>query len=229
MPALARRHFLCACGALALPGAARAQMAPPRPGISPAEAIERLAEGNRLFRVDDPFRPEVSQARREMLTSGQQPFVALLGCADSRVPPEALFHAGLGEIFAVRVAGNSALPGALGSLEYAVSALRVPLVMVLGHEGCGAVSAAKAVVENGTVLPGALGPMVAPIVPAVVQAMRAGAANVLDEAVRIHSRITARQLRTQDGVIARAVAAGTVQVVAAYYNLDDGAVTILPD
>lgn len=229
MPAFSRRRFFCACGAMALPAAASTHPAPTAPGLSPAEAVDRLREGNRLFRVDDPFRPEVSQARREMLTAGQQPFVALLGCADSRVPPEALFHLGLGEIFTVRVAGNSALPGALGSLEYAVSALRVPLVVVMGHEGCGAVAAAKNVVEAGTVLPGALGPLVAPIIPAVVQARRAGAANVLDEAVRIHAQLTARTLRTEDGLISRAIAAGTLRVVAAYYSLDDGAVSILPD
>ncbi len=229
MHRMSRRHFFCACGALAAATTARAETAHPRPDISPDQAIQRLREGNRLFRVDDPFRPEVNQARREMLAAGQQPFAAMLGCADSRVPPEELFHVGLGEIFTVRVAGNSALPGAVGSLEYAVSALHVPLVMVMGHEGCGAVSAAKTVVETGAVLPGALGPLVAPIVPAVVQAMRARAANVLDEAVRIHAQITARTLRTEDGIISRAVEAGTLKVIAAYYSLDDGAVTILPD
>jgi len=231
---LSRRRLFCACGAVALSAATLPALAQPhaasaQPGISPDQAIERLREGNRLFRVDDPFRPEVNQARRDMLTSGQQPFVALLGCADSRTPPEALFHAGLGEIFAVRVAGNSALAGAVGSLEYAVSVLRVPLIVVMGHEGCGAVSAAKAVVDTGVVLPGAIGPMVAPIVPAVVQAMRAGAADVTDAAMRTHAQLTARTLRTADGIISRAVETGGLKVIASYYSLDDGAVHILPD
>ena len=148
---------------------------------------------------------------------------------EGRAPIETLFNEGVGDIFPARVAGNSALPGMVGTLEYAVEVLKVPLIMVMGHENCGAVSAAKTVIENGTALPGELGPMVAPIIPAAVQAMKAGGNDVVNNAVRLHAQLTARWLRSENRIIAGAIGTGALKVVASYYDIDSGSVTILPD
>lgn len=226
MPAMSRRGFFCACAALPLAAAQGA--GPATPGPTPDQALDRVVLGNREFRIDDPTRPELSQARRAMLATGQHPFAAILGCADSRTPPEALFRAGLGEIFTVRIAGNSATAGSVGSLEYAVEELHVPLILVMGHERCGAVAAARQVLETGAALPGVLSELVAPIIPSLIEARASGAADVLDAAVRIHARRTARRLRDGNALINGAVREGKLRVEAAYYSLDDGAVSILP-
>ncbi len=228
MSSLSRRRFFCACGAVAAPFAAHAQTPALPPLPSPNEALARIVEGNRQFQVDDPTRPEVNQARRDMLTRGQRPFAAILGCADSRAAPEALFHVGLGEIFTIRIAGNSATLGTVGTLEYAVEELHVPLILVMGHERCGAVAAANQLLETGTPLPGVLSELVLPILPALIEARRSGVANPLDAAVRIHAQRTAKRLREGGGLIAQSVREGKLRVEPAYYSLDDGAVTILP-
>jgi carbonic anhydrase len=106
------------------------------------EALEWLLEGNARFANDEPLHLHEGLRRRAMLTEGQHPAAVVLGCADSRVPPELLFDAGLGDLFVVRVAGNVVSDDEAGSIEYAVDHLDVPLVLVLGHEGCGAVTAA---------------------------------------------------------------------------------------
>jgi len=209
--------------------AAHAQAPASPSGLTPDQALERLRQGNIKYRSDNPTRPENSASRRAGLISGQQPFVAVLGCSDSRAPTEFVFNAGVGEVFTARVAGNSSLPGMVGTLEYAVAVLKVPLIMVMGHENCGAVSAAKTVVENGTVLPGELGAMVAPIIPAVVRSMQAGGNDVVNNAVRLHAQSTARWLRSENAIVANAVGSGALKVVASYYDLDAGSVTILED
>lgn len=229
MSILSRRSLFCACGALSMHGVARAQAPASPSGLTPDQAIERLRQGNIQFRADNPARPENSASRRAGLIGGQNPFVAVLGCSDSRAPVESVFNAGVGEVFPARVAGNSALPGMVGTLEYAVAVLKVPLIMVMGHENCGAVSAAKSVIENGAALPGELGAMVAPIVPAMVQSLRAGGSDVVNNAARLHARLTARWLRNDCRIIANAVASGGVKVVASYYDIDEGSVTFLPD
>jgi len=229
MSVFSRRGFFCACGALAMQGVAHAQAPASPSGLTPDQAIARLREGNARFRADSPARPDTNSARRAALLGGQQPFAAVLGCSDSRAPIETLFNEGVGNLFPARVAGNSALPGMVGTLEYAVAVLKVPLIMVMGHENCGAVSAAKAVVENGTALPGELGPMVAPIVPAVVQSMKAGGNDVVNNAVRLHAQLTARWLRSENRIISSAIGTGALKVAASYYDIDAGSVTFLPD
>jgi carbonic anhydrase len=209
--------------------AAQAQAPASPSGLTPDQALERLRQGHIQFRADNPARPENSASRRAGLIGGQSPFVAVLGCSDSRAPVETVFNAGVGEVFPARVAGNSALPGMVGTLEYAVAVLKVPLIVVMGHENCGAVSAVKSMIENGTVLPGELGAMVAPIVPAMVQSLRAGGKDVVNNAVRLHARLTARWLRNDCRIITSAVARGEVKVVASYYQFDEGSVTFLPD
>ena len=229
MSFLTRRGFFCACGAVAMHNVAHAQAPASPSGLTPDQAIERLRQGNARFRSDSAIPPDTHAARRAALLGGQQPYVAVLGCSDSRAPTESVFNAGVGEVFIARVAGNSPLPGMVGTLEYAVAVLKVPLIMVMGHENCGAVSAAKSVIENGTVLPGELGAMVAPIIPAVVQSMHAGGTDVVNNAVRLHARLTARWLRSENEIVRDAVGSGAVKVVASYYDIDQGSVTFLED
>jgi carbonic anhydrase len=229
---LNRRHALagfCAlCAGLAASGAPPARAADPvaKTTLTPDEALARLLEGNRRFVADDPLRPDIGNHRRHELAVGQAPFAAILGCADSRVAPETLFGAGLGEIFTTRVAGNTLAPAILGSLEYSVAVLGAPLILVLGHERCGAVVAAVEVAERATVLPGSLTPMIEPILPAVA-AVRGRPGDLVDNAVKEHARRTAARLRTGEPSLAGAIRDGKLKVAAGYYDLDDGKVDIL--
>jgi carbonic anhydrase len=144
-------------------------------------------------------------------------------CSDSRVPPEILFGRGLGELFVIRNAGNTIDAVAMGSLEYAIAVFSTPLVVVLGHQRCGAVSAALSVVDTGAVFPGSIGPMVEPIIPAVLDAHRAGAADLLDASVRANvSRTVDRLRRLSNPFLLDAIKAGTLRIVGARYDLDDG-------
>ncbi len=184
-------------------------------------------QGNRRFVADAPTPAADYVTRRRALRSGQAPFAAILGCADSRTPPETLFRATLGEVFTVRIAGNSIPPDGLGSLEYPTTALGVSQIVVLGHKRCGAVSAAIQVAEQGTRLPGALMAVVQPILPAVAEARRSNPANLLDATVLLHARMTARRLRNEPSALSPALASGALQVQAAYYALEHGQVTLL--
>ena len=196
-------------------------------GLTPDQALARLVDGNRRFVADRPNTSDISTKRRLELAKGQTPFAALVGCADSRVGPEHLFEAGLGELFIVRTAGNYVDAAGQGSLAYAVSALNVSLIVVLGHERCGAVGAAVSVVENNAQLPASLSRMIEPILPAVISARAAAApgADLLDASVTANVRRVVAGLRTNsDPLIAEAMAAGRVKVVGARYDLDTGAV-----
>ncbi len=197
----------------------------PTPGMSPDQALARLLEGNRRFVADNPLQPVLGNARRHELASGQQPFATVIGCADSRVPPEALFGVGLGEIFTARVAGNTIPAAALGSVAYSVDHLGSALIMVLGHERCGAVAAAVDVVTKGTELPDVLKPMVAPILGSV-RAVQGQPGDLLDNAVRENARIGARRLRRHPAFASK-VQHGQLKIVAARYDLDDGKVELL--
>jgi len=163
-PVVARRSFLKLAGGaavgLAVAGRAFAKEAkrPPKPEnvVSPDVALERLMAGNRRY-VEGVARRHDFKAEREALSMGQNPFAGILSCADSRVAPEYAFDTGRGDLFVVRVAGNFATDDGIASFEYAVQALSTPLIMVLGHEACGAVSAAITrlypVVERDGALP----------------------------------------------------------------------------
>jgi carbonic anhydrase len=195
-----------------------------------AQALERLKEGNRRFVADQPAQPDISSRRRMEIAKGQAPFAAILACADSRVGPEQLFGAGLGELFVVRTAGNYADAAGTGSLAFSIEELGVPLIVVLGHERCGAVKAAVAVVKDNAVLPGAIGVMVDPIVPAVVTAKNglAAGADLVDASVRANVKRVADRLRgDSDPAIAESIKSGKLMVVGAYYDLDTGTVQFL--
>jgi carbonic anhydrase len=195
--------------------------------MTPDQALERLREGNRRFVSDQPAQPDISTRRRLELAKGQTPFAALVGCADSRVGPEHLFGAGLGELFIVRTAGNYLDDAGFGSIAFAVSQLGVSLVVVLGHEQCGAVAAASAVVNENVQLPPALSRMVQPILPAAIDAKARQAPNddVVDLAIHLNVRRVVQGLReASDPIIGDPVRQGQVQVVGAYYDLATGAV-----
>lgn len=181
------------------------------------EALDRLMAGNARFvegRVESPRR---KMARVRDLTDGQAPYAAILGCADSRVPPEILFDEGFGDLFTVRVAGNVATPEEIASLEYAVGVLGASVVLVLGHTSCGAVTAAV----EGKPVPGQISALFQHITPSVPE----GAS--IDEAVAANARYQANVLRSASPVMREAVRAGTAVIRSAVYRLDDGRVELL--
>lgn len=195
--------------------------------MTPEEALNRLRLGNRRFVADQPAPVDISTHRRLELAKGQKPFAALVGCADSRVGPEHLFGAGLGELFIVRTAGNYLDDAGFGSIAFAVAQLEVPLVVILGHEQCGAVAAASSVVSENRQLPPALTRMVQPILPAAIDARaRCGASeDLLDLAIHLNVRRVVQGLReASDPIIGDPVRDGRVKVVGAYYDLATGAV-----
>ena len=192
--------------------------------LTPDEALGLLIEGNEAFLAGRLPNPDTSPRRRLELAQGQAPFVAYVTCSDSRVPPELLFGRGLGELFIIRNAGNTLDTVARGSVEYAVAELRVPLVVVMGHESCGAVKAAMAVVEENARFPGAIGAMVEPIIPAVLEARGAGG-DATEAAVKQNVRRQVTSLREEaEPLMLDPQAAGTLKVVGAYYDLDEGRV-----
>lgn len=223
---LGRRSLLLGAAgifaATALPNAsARAATPVAKTELAPAEALKLMKEGNENFRNEAPSLAANGRERRLELARGQAPFCVLVGCSDSRVSPEILFGRGLGELFIVRNAGNTVDTAALGSIEYAVGVLGVPLVVVLGHQSCGAVAAAVDVVEKNATFPGVIGEMVQPIVPAVLEAKAQGG-DLLDASVRSNARRVAKRLTTQSLVITDALSKGKVKVVGARYGLSDG-------
>jgi carbonic anhydrase len=208
-----------ACAGLAGPLRAQPAVAPTRTTLTPDQALAAMLDGNRRFLAGEVPPAMPGPARRASLAVGQAPYAAILGCADSRAAPELLFLAGLGELFVVRNAGNMADIAAIGSLEYAVAALGVPLIMVLGHERCGAAAAAVSVAREDADLPGSLKDMLLPMLPAALSALRAGG-DAVDGTVRANIRRVSARIVEQSSVIAPAVAAGHVKVVGAYYDLD---------
>ena len=194
--------------------------------VDPDTALARLKEGNRRFVADLPPLSDMSRERRLSLAKGQKPFATLVGCSDSRVGPEQLFGAGLGELFIVRSAGNNIDTAGLGSVEFSVAVLGVPLIVVLGHEACGAVSAAAAVVREDRRFPGAIGRMIEPIVPAVLAAQRDGGDdNLVERAIEENVRRVVERLHDySEPMIMEPLASGKLKIVGAVYNLASGAI-----
>ena len=207
--------------------AAESAQGPASSGMSPDQALARLIKGNRDFVAGRPNGSDLSTRRRLALAKGQTPFAALIGCADSRVGPEHLLGAGLGELFIVRTAGNYVDSAGMGSIAYAVAALKVPLIVVMGHERCGAVDAALSLVERNAQLPPALSRMVEPIVPAIISArasLKPGE-NLLDACVSANVRRVVAGLRqSSDPILSDPIEKGLVRVVGGRYDLDTGEV-----
>jgi carbonic anhydrase len=193
-------------------------------GLSADDALARLMKGNQRYVVHREQHPDESPARRNELIGGQHPFAVILGCADSRVPPELLFDEGLGDLFVIRVAGNIVDDAVLGSIEYAVEHLGTKLIMVLGHEKCGAVSAA---VEGGNPV-GHLKALVAAIQPSVLATAK-GPGDRIHNCVVDNVRRVASQIRQSEPVLKEAAERKGLRVVAADYALDTGKVTLLED
>ena len=188
-------------------------------GVPADEALARLVEGNKRFVQMKLTHPEQDASCRTSLSKGQQPFAVILGCSDSRVPPEVIFDLGLGDLFVVRVAGNVADDIGIASIEYAVEHLGSRLIVVLGHERCGAVTAAV----KGGEFPGHLPALMTALKPAVDKSK--GAAG--DAAVLANVDLTAKQLRESKPILAELVEKGEIKIVGARYDLDSGAVELI--
>ena len=200
----------------------------PAPLISPDEALALLREGNQRFLRGESIGHARSRPEHlAQLAQAQRPFCVLVGCSDSRVSPELLFGRSLGDLFIVRNAGNVVDIAAMGSIEYGVAVLGAPLVLVLGHERCGAVQAAVDVVEHDASFPGSIGQMIEPIIPAVLRARREGNHDLLDRAVRANIQRVVERLRTTEQMLMEPLREGSLKIVGARYDLDDGNVDFL--
>ncbi len=193
------------------------------PAVSGEAAWQKLMEGNQRYVAGTMTQAHQDAGRRTEVAKGQHPLAVVVGCADSRVPPELLFDQGLGDLFVVRLAGHVIDDAALGSIEYAVEHLGTGLIVVLGHERCGAVGAAVA----GGEAPGHLPALIHAIAPAVAAA-RTAPGDLNENAMRIHATLVAQGLAASEPILAEKVKAGQLRIVAARYDLDDGNVTLLP-
>lgn len=179
------------------------------------EIISRLKAGNERFVADMLDGKLQDSSRRESLTGGQDPYAIILSCADSRVVPELAFDTGLGEIFVVRVAGNIANSSSIASIEYAVAHIGSKVIIVLGHESCGAVTAAVKGGDNGY----NLNHLLFHITPAIAASGEGAAVN---DVVKKNAELTAKELINRSPIIRGAVEAGNLKVIPAYYNLGSG-------
>jgi len=215
-----------ALGLTGMSGQARAAEGTPT-ALSPADALAALKSGNERF-VSKPELCSIDLAKsRSAVAEHQAPWATIVGCADSRVPPELIFGGqGVGELFIARDAGNLLNIGTLGTIEYGAAVLGSPLIVILAHTACGAVKAACDVVTKNATYPGVIGRMIEPIVPAAL-AVRDQPGDFVDNAAKESAKRTAAQAPTVSAIVAGLVSAGKVKVVAAIYNLDTGVVTFL--
>lgn len=194
--------------------------------LSPAEAFTVLLAGNRRFAQGRSAHADQGLARRAEVAGGQQPFALVFGCGDSRVSAEIVFDQGLGRLFVVRTAGHVVDSGVLGSVEFGVAVLAIPLVVVLGHDSCGAVRAGLDAVETGEMPVGFIRDIVERVTPSVLAAQRAG--DTSSEAVEAeHVRQTVRLLIDRSAVLARAIESGRTAVVGLSYALAQGDVSVV--
>ena len=184
------------------------------------EILQRLKDGNARFVADHLDGKLQDSKRRDVLTSGQEPYAIVLSCADSRVVPELAFDTGLGELFVVRVAGNIANPSSIASIEYAVAHCGSSVIVVMGHQSCGAVTAAIAGGDNGY----NINQLLAFIAPAIAASDEGASVN---DIVKTNAILTVKSLMDQSQIIRDAVTNETVTVIPAYYNLDSGKVDFL--
>lgn len=184
------------------------------------EVLDRLKAGNDRFVADSLDGKLQDSSRRGALTGGQDPYAIILSCADSRVVPELAFDTGLGEIFVVRVAGNVANNSSIASIEYAVAHIGTPVIVVLGHQSCGAVTAAVNGGDNGH----NLNHLLSHITPALAASGEGASVN---DVVRKNAELTAQEMVDRSAIIRGAVEAGKCKIVPAYYHLETGQVEYL--
>ena len=195
---------------------------------TPAEAWAELAAGTDRFIAGDREHPHQDVHDREALADGQAPFAVFFGCADSRVAAEIIFDQGLGDLFVVRTAGHVVDPAVLGSLEFGVGVLGAPLIVVLGHDSCGAVKATIDAEATGDLPPGFLRDIVERVMPSVLTSHREGDAEP-DDVMRRHVRETCQLLAERSTVIADGVRNGTLAIVGAEYALAEGRARVVTE
>ena len=191
------------------------------PNTNPVTAWKALKEGNERFVAGMPQHPSQSVEHRASLAAGQKPTAVVFGCADSRVAAELIFDQGLGDMFVVRTAGQAIDSAVLGSIEFAVTVLDVPLIVVLGHNSCGAVKAAVAAIQDGAIPGGFVRDVVERVAPSILMGRRDGLSRV-DEFEERHVRETVAQLMERSTAIAERVSARTLALAGATYHLADG-------
>jgi len=188
-------------------------------GITSEQAMKMLMDGNARFVSGNLTHPDQSPERRAEVLAGQHPFAVIVGCSDSRVPPEVIFDQGIGDLFVIRTAGEVMDNATLGSIEYAVEHLNVPLVLVLGHDSCGAVTA----VVSGGEAPGHLSSLVEAITPAVEEA-RGMKGDLLNNSIDMNTKNIVEELKTTDPILSKAVKEGRLQIAPSRYHLASGVV-----
>jgi len=188
--------------------------------VSAAEGLLRLRAGNDRYAEQEAIHPDQTSERRTSLASGQHPFAIILSCSDSRVPPEIVFDQGLGDLFVVREAGNTVNNTVLGSIEYAVEHLGTRLIVVMGHETCGAVQAAMSGHAEGGHIPA----LTKPIAPVIAEAKRMPG-DPLHNAVLLNAQRAAKELSHAAPFLKERVAAGNLKIVVAVYDVASGHVT----
>jgi carbonic anhydrase len=188
---------------------------------TPAQAWKALKEGNERFVAGSPVHPSQSIEHRASLAVAQRPTAVVFGCADSRVAAEIIFDQGLGDMFVVRTAGHVIDSAVLGSIEYAVTVLGVPLIVVLGHDSCGAVEATIAALDGGNVPGGFVRDVIERVTPSIMLGRREGLSRV-DEFEARHVVETGTQLLGRSSAIADRVASGDLAIVGVTYRLADG-------
>src|SRR5450755_2189579 len=221
--------FGAAAAGVALAGAAHAKddKKPPKPQnvVSPDAALELLMKGNKRY-VEGESRRHDFKREREALVGGQNPYAAVLSCADSRIAPEYAFDSGRGDLFVCRVAGNFANDDTVASLEYGVAVLNSPLILVLGHDSCGAVDATIKSLKDNTTLPGHLPSLVAAIAPAVKAVSQQGG-DTLANATRQNVIDNVAKLASATPILGAAVEQKKLKVVGGIYRLKDGRVDMV--
>ncbi|MBK3663103.1 carbonic anhydrase [Bradyrhizobium diazoefficiens] len=226
-----RSAMLLAASALGVAFTGRAfakeTKAPPKPQnvLSPDAALKRLMEGNARY-ADGVSRRHDFKHEREALAGGQNPFAAVLSCADSRIAPEYAFDTGRGDLFVCRVAGNFAGTETIASMEYAVAVLNTPMILVLGHDACGAVDATLKAIKDGKPPPGHIPSLVDAIAPAAKAAMQQGG-DLLDKAIRQNVIDNVAKLKSAAPILNAAVEQGRLKIVGGIYRLTTGKVELI--
>jgi carbonic anhydrase len=190
------------------------------------EALRQLLDGHKRYLSSQPLHQHQEAGWRATLAFSQHPYALILGCGDSRVPPEIIFDQGLGDLFVIRTAGHVPDTAVFGSIEFGLEELNIPLVMVMGHERCGAVQAAVAAMDTGKGSPGYLGDIIAAIMPAVAQ-VKHQPGDIIDNAVRANVRLVMRKLEAHVPVLAASMQADRVKIVGARHDLDTGDIELL--
>ncbi|MEM7625744.1 MAG: carbonic anhydrase [Planctomycetota bacterium] len=220
-------NSLTLAGALALSLGSAPVFADGHEASAADASLQKLMDGNARFVAGEMMHPNLSAERRAELAKGQSPYAIIVSCSDSRVPPEQVFDAGPGDLFVIRVAGNVVGDDAQASIEYAVAVLGSPLVVVMGHESCGAVDAAVKSEMKDAEFGGHIHDLVETIRPSVISAMeRASEDELLEAAIQDNAERVVTELERSKPYVGPAAKEGKIKIVAARYDLDTGKVSI---